>query len=567
MATGSGPGPGSQNWSDMVEETKSAETGATKKSWAEMLGSTISPGLNKNVLEIVLDKDQRGAFVVNHHDCARVMRKIGLDPRPGVHVETVQICPNGRGIILITLKPGIPIESFCIHDVFFEVTSSGIRAVNIKPAGKRDAVVTIKGLHPNTRDEGVLAYLNKFAKSVTNRVIHGAYADGPLQGLKNGDRSYKLEIKPTDNIGTYHIIDGHKVTVRYPGQQQTCARCHETARICKGGGIARMCDAAGGQKVEFSDYIVKLWNTIGYIPGTDLEVAAVYDDHGDEDDSVTEKVGGTFTPDKKVSLPGSFGGVSIRQFPKKTDSGEIMEFLILAGLPESLKDNAVIKPNGTVIVNKLETSVCQLLIDNIHAKQNFGRKLYCNGVIPFTPQKVDTEPLPETNAASSSSSAVSPSSSVVSPSTPTTSSVSNPLVIVSQVNNRTSAQVSTVFSSPGHSTPSMSFGDIGTPDVSTMLDNDYQMKLDENLVRRHSIDGAAATLERSSYLLANLKEFGEQLSDFGSAKESLDSSSDEENTPQNSTTFKTVGGKRKPSRTPPGGRDFFLKKANIDIKE
>lgn len=103
-----------------------------------------------------------------------------------------------------------------------------------------------------------------------------------------------------------------------------------------------MCDAAGGQKVEFSDYIVKLWNTIGYIPGTDLEVAAVYDDHGDEDDSVTEKVGGTFTPDKKVSLPGSFGGVSIRQFTKETDSGKIMEFLILAGLPESLKDNAVI---------------------------------------------------------------------------------------------------------------------------------------------------------------------------------------------------------------------------------
>ena len=103
-----------------------------------------------------------------------------------------------------------------------------------------------------------------------------------------------------------------------------------------------------------------------------------------------------------------------------------------------------------------------------------------------------------------------------------------------------------------------------------MLDNDYQMKLDENLVKRHSIDGAAATLERSSYLLTNLKEFGEQLSDFGSAKESLDSSSDEENTPQNSTTFTTVGGKikkRKPSRTPPGGRDFFLKKANIDIKE
>ena len=63
------------------------------------------------------------------------------------------------------------------------MTASGIRVVNIRPAGKRDAVVTIKGLHPNTRDEFVLAYLNKFAKSVTNKVIHGIYADGPLKGF------------------------------------------------------------------------------------------------------------------------------------------------------------------------------------------------------------------------------------------------------------------------------------------------------------------------------------------------------------------------------------------------
>ena len=193
-----------------------------RKSWAEMLGSTLSPGWNKNVLEIVLDKDQRGAFIVNDHDCAKVMRKIGLDPRPGVHVEAVQICPNGRGVILITLKPEVAIANFCRHDVF-EVTASGIRAVHIKPAGKRDAVVTIKGLHPNTRDDGVLVYLNKFAKSVTNKVVHGVYAEGPLKGLKNGDRSYKLEIKPSDNIGTYHVIDGQKVTLRYAGQQQTCA--------------------------------------------------------------------------------------------------------------------------------------------------------------------------------------------------------------------------------------------------------------------------------------------------------------------------------------------------------
>ena len=186
-----------------------------KRTWAEMLGSSMTSGLNKNVLEIVLEKDQRGAFNVSDHDCARAMRKIGLDARPGVHAEAVQICPNGRGVILITLKPEVSIANFCRQDIF-EVTATGIRAINIKPAGKREAVVTIRGFHPNTRDDVVLTYLNKFAKSVTNKVIHGVYTEGPLKGLKNGDRSFKLEIKPNENIGTYHLIDGQKVTVRYP---------------------------------------------------------------------------------------------------------------------------------------------------------------------------------------------------------------------------------------------------------------------------------------------------------------------------------------------------------------
>ena len=84
-------------------------------SWAEVLSSTLTPGWNKNILEVVLEKDQRGGFVVGDHGCARVMMKIGLDMRPGVNVETIQICQNGRGVILITLKPDIPIGSFCRH--------------------------------------------------------------------------------------------------------------------------------------------------------------------------------------------------------------------------------------------------------------------------------------------------------------------------------------------------------------------------------------------------------------------------------------------------------------------
>ena len=565
-----GQPPGHSSWAAEVGDGPNHHGVGVKKSWAEMLGSTLSPGLNKNVLEIVLDKDQRGAFAVTDHDCAKVMRKIGLDPRPGVHVEAVQICPNGRGIILITLKPEIAIANFCRHDVF-EVTASGIRVVNIKPAGKRDAVVTIKGLHPNTRDDGVLAYLNKFAKSITNKVIHGVYVDGPLKGLKNGDRSYKLEIKPNDNIGTYHVIDGQKVTLRYPGQQQTCARCHETARTCKGGGMARRCEAAGGVKVELSDYIIQLWNKIGYVPG-DVGLAAVYDDHGEEEQAVTEQEGWKFTPVKQAPLPGSFGGVSIRQFPRETDSGEIMEFLVRSGLPEQLKENVVVKQNGTVIISNLENTVCLVLIENIHAKKSFGRKLYCDGIIPLTPEKLDTQgnstpPVssnPNSTDLSSPSVTASPNTAPVSLGTP---------------DCLNAAQVSLVFSSPGHSKPIMS---PALSDVSSMLNDDFNIRLaDDDLVRRHSLSlrsppaGSLASdilkvsldtiippLESSKHLLASLKDLSEQLSDFGSARESLTSSSDEDSCGSTSSN-KGVKKKRKHSSTPPS-REYFLKKANIE---
>ena len=64
----------------------------------------------------------------------------------------------------MTLKKDVPIERFCSHDVV-QVTESDIRAVQFKPAGKRDVVVTLKGVHPNTRDDGVMNYLSKFEKN------------------------------------------------------------------------------------------------------------------------------------------------------------------------------------------------------------------------------------------------------------------------------------------------------------------------------------------------------------------------------------------------------------------
>ena len=112
---------------------------AHRKSWADVLGSTLPPCWNKNVLEIILEKDQRGPFVVNQEDCAKLLTKIGLNIAG--QMEAVQICPNGRGVIFATLKNGVSVDRFINYDVI-EVNRTGVRAIHVKPAGKREVVIT-----------------------------------------------------------------------------------------------------------------------------------------------------------------------------------------------------------------------------------------------------------------------------------------------------------------------------------------------------------------------------------------------------------------------------------------
>ena len=86
---------------------------SAKKTWASVLGGNIFSRNDDNVLEVILEKDSRGAFNVQDAECANLMKRLGLDQRPGVQVLGVQICPQGRGVIYITLKKEIEIAKFC----------------------------------------------------------------------------------------------------------------------------------------------------------------------------------------------------------------------------------------------------------------------------------------------------------------------------------------------------------------------------------------------------------------------------------------------------------------------
>ena len=437
-------------------------------------------------------------------------------------------------------------------------------------------------------------YLNKFGKVVTSKVIYATFREGPLKGLKNGDRSYKIEVQPNVNIGTYHVLDGHKVTIRYPGQQQTCARCFETAKNCKGGGMARRCEAAGSDRVELSQYILGLWQSIGYTPG-ELEVAGLYDDHGDDAVLVNQQTGGSFTPAKSFSDPSKYKGVTIKTFPKETDPGDIMEFLVTSGLPDTYKDSVQIQPNGTVIINDLENTVCRILIDSIHNTKYMDRRLFCNGVIPLTPEK-PTAPVcppaapPATTSGPLAAPSVypprSPQHVVASSSGPPAAppaTTSGPLAAPSVSSPRSSQHLS-LFTSASTSTPSLTTRTVTSPSMpshsrsSTLplekfgqtLPSDFDVSLqmsNDEFLRRHSLSLrtpplgsvadeilASAPLSRTKSLLDDLKGISEKLSDFGSC---ISSSEDDWSECESRKSRKL-----KRARASPQDKNFFLKKQN-----
>ena len=274
-------------------------------------------------------------FSVSDVECSNLIRRLGLDQRPNVHVVGVQICPNGRGVIYLTLKKEVEIEKYCRYDVL-DVTASGIRAILAKPAGKRDVVITLQGVHPNTTDNTVLEYLAKFSKVMTNKVIYGVFSEGPLKGMRNGDRSYKVELPAGSIIGSYHILDGQRVLLKYPGQQQTCARCLRSAQFCKGKGVARKCEAEGGEKANFNEHILNLWKQIGYSPTAE---SGHERENSENLDIVDKQEGGEFTPIKVTSDTSKFTGVVIKNIPADVDHGEVVEFLIKSGVPSAQKDS------------------------------------------------------------------------------------------------------------------------------------------------------------------------------------------------------------------------------------
>ena len=165
-----------------------------------------------------------------------LLLKLGID---GTHFHGVSSCPEGKRVVYITLHPSVDISRF-LHKNEAYILKEGIQTSVICPAGKKEVSVKVSGLHPNTtKDQAVLRYLSAHGKvSQSDQVVHHVYpgrSGSSLLACKlNGNRSCMVEI--TKHMGSFHIIDGEKVSVRYRGQIKSYARCHQQKTVCPGKG-------------------------------------------------------------------------------------------------------------------------------------------------------------------------------------------------------------------------------------------------------------------------------------------------------------------------------------------
>ena len=168
---------------------------------------------NKTILEIRLEKQQGASFNLTMKEIETLLTRLGIADS---HFDGVSACPEGKPVVLITMKPNVDINKFLYKNESY-IVKEGIRTTTIRQAGKKDVQVTVSGLHPNTKDKAVIRYLAAHGKvNMKEKVVYHVYPGVPgsslCAGKFNGNRSYVMEV--TEAMGSYHIMDGEKVSIR-----------------------------------------------------------------------------------------------------------------------------------------------------------------------------------------------------------------------------------------------------------------------------------------------------------------------------------------------------------------
>ena len=348
--------------------------------------------LRRNVLEITLEKQEEAFVDLSQEDIHRLFKTLGIN----IEKEVEGFFQRNKSI-QVWFDNSVNLDRFCRNESI-RVTKN-IKTGFIRPAGKKEVTVTISGLEFNTPDTFVMSYLSKFGKVVTTSVIYDRYKEGLFKGKYNGDRKYQVDFtKSNQSMGTYHVVDGTRVRVHYPGNKKTCGRCHQTAENCKGNAVAKDCEENGGARVNILDHMRIVWESVGFRP-TEFNLETK-DDINDADIRDKEK----FTP--KVARPEPtekdmerYDGVSIKNFPRTTTKAEIVSFLKTKGLQvDSSENNVQVGDHGNVEINRISSQTCLEIIKNINFSDTrekfFGRPIYCRATRELSPLKSNLETAP-----------------------------------------------------------------------------------------------------------------------------------------------------------------------------
>ena len=124
-------------------------------SYAGIASINTSVRDNKNVLEVRLERDEGNKFYLSISEIESLLVKLGIDSS---HFHGVSACPEGKGVVFITLHSAVDINRFLSRQEAY-ILKKGVQTTYIRPAGKKEVSVFISGLHPNTREQAVVRYL------------------------------------------------------------------------------------------------------------------------------------------------------------------------------------------------------------------------------------------------------------------------------------------------------------------------------------------------------------------------------------------------------------------------
>ena len=281
---------------------------------------------------------------------------------------------------------------------------AGVMTKNIRPSGRKDITVTVSGLHFNTPDTLVQEYITKFGGvMVSNNVIYARHGEGPFKGKLNGDRKYQVDMTAaTSTMGTYHYLDGERVRVYYRGNTKTCGRCHQGPQQCRGGGIARECQAEGGTRKDLNKHMKDIWEQIGFSP-TSFTMPERETEDEDGNFGGDQKVLDMVSFPRQVTQPAlttpekeKLTKTKITNFPKDKPDSEVLAFLNdKIDKTITMLDIEVIRnemssqiilgpgPSRAVVVKTID------ILDFNKTQKYFypDRKLYAKHVKPLSPLK------------------------------------------------------------------------------------------------------------------------------------------------------------------------------------